>query len=285
MQNTNKIKIVTPVGRLLQGSVFEGQTHNDDGQPYTYKTGAKTGQTYTRFFLALGIEKTNPDWPAFWAQLVDLAHRGWNPPIVGADGSTQREFHWKYIDGDSQVPDMNGRTPASKPGFAGCHVLRFSVNGYGPKACSRNGEMILTDPASIKRGDYIRVIGTAEPNGDLRKPGLYLEQKLVEHIGYGPEIVTGIDPKAELAKHAVGYIPQGMSTTPLAPAAPAAAPAGTPTAPAAPAAPTAPAPPASAPAAPPPAVGQPAFAPPAAPPAAPAAPAAPAVPGFLTGGQ
>jgi len=218
LANTNKIKIVTPVGRLLQGSVFTGQTTDQKGVAYAYKRGAKTGQPYSKYIAVIGIEKSNPEWPEFWAKIHAVAVAGF-PQLFDPAGNPLREFHWKYVDGDSTVPDQGGHPPCQKPGFPGHHVLRFTVNGFAPRACSRGGMEILTDPASIKRGDYIRIVGTVEPNGDVSKPGLYVEQKLIEFIGYGQEISTGgMDAKAELAQAAVGYIPAGMSSTPMAPA-------------------------------------------------------------------
>lgn len=250
-QNTNSIKIVTPVGRLLQGDVFTGRDTDMNGQPYTYKRGAKAGQPYSKYIAVIGIEKTNPEWAEFWAKIAQCAQTGM-PNMFGADGNPLREFHWKYVDGDSDVPDQGGRAPRDKQGFAGCHILRFTANGYAPKACDENAEL-LTDPNSINRGDYIRIVGTVTPNGDMTKPGIYVEQQLIQRIGYGPRIQTGIDPAKELAANAVGYVPQGVSAAPLAPAAvpaapahvaPAAVPAAQPVAPAF-------APPGMAPAAPP----------------------------------
>jgi hypothetical protein len=296
--NDKPTQIYTPIGRLVQGDAFEGQTHDRDNQPYVWKSGRNQGQPYTKYFVAIAIEKTNPDWDQFWAKMYQVARDGFSEKF-GADGNLldPNNFSWKYVDGDDTRLDQEGRRPCDKPGFTGCHVIRCSSNDRPPAVVADQGMTILTDPARVKRGHYIQLVIDVRANGDTRKPGLYVQHRVVEWKGYGPEISVGLDPRKVLAGADSAYVPQGMSAAPLggatppatsAPAAPGGMPAAQPSAPAAQLAtpaqpPFAPPAGATAPAAPA-APAQPQFAPPAGAtaPAAPAAPGGPAT-GFMGG--
>ena len=54
----DRVNIVTPVGRLVMGSLYKPSTKDADGNPLVYKTGLKAGQARSNYFLALAIPKT-----------------------------------------------------------------------------------------------------------------------------------------------------------------------------------------------------------------------------------
>lgn len=264
------VDILTPVGRLVQGSCFEGDNTNMDGAPLLVKSGPNVGQPRTEYFIAIAIPKTDPALPAMMAKIQAEARRGF-PQFFDAGGNCiLPTFAWKIIDGDSQVPNTRGVKPCTREGFPGHMVFNMS-GGFAPKCYTTDTPpRAIVDPKGIKRGDYIRVYGSVAANMNATKPGLYLNHNMIQLIGHGQEIVTG--PQAADVFAGAVALPPGASATPVAPAA-ALAPVGMPGAAPAPAW-TPPAAAAPAPAhdflkAAPPVAAAPAYAPPPPPPPAP----------------
>jgi hypothetical protein len=223
------INVVTPVGRLVMGSVAKGSSEGYGGVPLTYKSGPNAGQPRTEWFVGLAIAKDDPGLPDLFAKMNEAAAQF-------TKGEKDRsDFAWKYFDGDGV--DKNGQPYSNREGFAGHFVFRWTT-GYQPQVCGASAEAI--DAEQIKLGHYIRVAGTVDYNRDSNKPGIYLNMSQVQHCGYGPEIVTGPRPADVFATPV--QLPAGASATPLAPAA------GIPGVEAAPAAAPVPAAPAPAPA-------------------------------------
>ena len=121
------------------------------------------------------------------------------------------------IDGDSQVPNTKGSKPCDRQGYPGHWVLGFS-GGFAPKCYTTGAEALITDPNMIKKGYYVRVYGTVKGNGSAQQPGVFLNHRMVELIGYGEEIITGPDGKQIFGAAPVA-MPAGASATPLAPSA------------------------------------------------------------------
>jgi hypothetical protein len=254
-------QILTPVGRLVQGDCFEGQTKDAEGNPLVIKNGPNAGQPRVDYFMAIAIPKTDATYNKLWATIHGEARAAF-PSLFDASGNCiNPKFAFKVTDGDSQVPNTKGVKPCDREGFPGHWVLNFS-GGYAPKCyIQENGAYkLVTDPSMIKRGYYIRIAGTVKGNGSQQQPGVFLNHSMVELVGYGEEIVTGPNADAVFGGAPAAALPAGASATPLAPAAAPAMPGAAPT-------PAAPAPAAPAPAPAAPAPGQ-----------APAAPAAPVQP-------
>lgn len=276
---------LSPVGRLVQGDCFEPQTKDQQGAPRVIKTGPNAGQPNPQFYIGVAFRKDDPQWPAFWAILDRVARAAWPQFFPNPQGPcTNPKFAFKVLDGDGY--DTQGRSNATKEGFAGHWVVRFTT-AFPPK-CYPVGRYAahdqITDKTLLRRGYYVRVAGTVKSNENPTNPGLFLNFDLVELAGYGPEIVSGPDASQVFGGAPAVALPPGASATPLAaPPAPAAAGPG-------PAAPPPAAPGYVPPAAPPPSppIGYPApsagpapapsapYTPPAGPPAAP--PAAPPAP-------
>jgi len=242
--------VLSPVGRFVQGDCFKGQTTNQKGEPLIVKSGPNKGMPRTEYYVGVAFSKTDPAWPAFRAQLDEIAKTGFPNlfPAVGgqfpgAGGgallSTHPQFAWKIIDGDGY--DQTGRSNAEKEGFRGHWVVRFN-SGYPPKVypVGRHSPLDqLTDPSLVRRGYYIRVFSNVSLNTDVQKPGLFLNVGLVELVATGPEIRGGVDAADAFSTPVV--LPPGAEALPgSAPVAPVAAPAYVP--PVAPVAPVAPAP-------------------------------------------
>ena len=235
-------QILTPVGRLVQGDCFEGQTKDAEGNPLVIKNGPNAGQPRVDYFMAIAIPKTDPEYNDLWAIIHNEARTSF-PSLFDASGNCiSPKFAFKVVDGDSQVPNTKGVKPCEREGFPGHWVLNFS-GGYAPKCyIQENGAYKqVTDPSMIKKGYYIRIAGTVKGNGSQQQPGIFLNHSMVELVGYGEEIVTGPNADAVFGGAPAAQLPAGASATPLAPASAPATPTAIPQpgqAPAAPAAPT-----------------------------------------------
>jgi len=251
---SERVDLLTPVCRLVQGDPFKPQTKDATGRPLV----TLDGQPKVKYYIGVAIRKDDPDWPALWQQIQAVAVAAW--PNREYEGPN---FAWKYTDGDTK-PDRDG--------FAGCHILNLS-SSYAPTVFTKGGveEVPAMQSQLLRRGYYIRVAFSVAGNKSTQTPGIYLNPNAVEIYGEGPEINVGPDG-ATLFGTPAATTPPGMGAAPAAPA---------PAAPAAPAAPPAPGAPPAAPApAGPPAGLQPApgFVPATPGPQAPGAPAAPPAP-------
>lgn len=203
-------EFLSPVGRLVQGSCWELQTTDSQGKPLTVKTGKNAGQPATRSFIAIAIDKQNPEFLPFW-QLMEAEAKEQFAELFNQQGQmTHPRFSWKYMDGDGT--DQNGKSNADKEGFAGHHIIKFS-GSFLPRcyeAGKYDNSQVLTDPNRIKRGYFVRVGGIMKGNKPSDVPGLYLNHGLVELMFHGPEIVGGPDAAAIFGGRAAGgFVPQG----------------------------------------------------------------------------
>lgn len=205
MANNQQVEFLTPVGRLVQGSPWILNETDREGKPLVTQDGKPKKQC----FFAIAIEKTNPEWPAFWARLAQVAQGGY-PQFFNPQGQCIKpDFAWKVADGDGI--DADGKPNNAKPGWAGHWVVRFS-SSFLPR-CFEKGKYAahqqLSDERSIKPGFFVRVGGLMQANIGSKKPGLYLNADLVELNFVGEEIVFGRDAGAALGAQQSTYVPQG----------------------------------------------------------------------------
>lgn len=262
----------TPVGRLVAGDCFEAQTKDAEGNLRVVKSGPNAGQPAPQFYIGVafpkmlpnpqtGVMEQNHEFNAFYAMLDRVARAEW-PNLFPTPGApcVNPNFAFKVRDGDGM--DRNGKSNATKEGWAGCWVVSFA-SSYAPKVVQPVGGawQAITDKNALKRGYYVRVAGSVTGNGSTQQPGLYVNLDMVELAGYGPEIISGPDAAQAFGSAPAAPIPGMMATPPAGAALPQAG-----AAPGLPATP--PATPGAPPAAMPPVT-------PAAPPAAAAPPVAP----------
>lgn len=208
---SNREDLLTPVGRLVQGSLYNGQTTNAENKPLEYKTGPNAGQPRVDFYFAIAIAKgTERHWSeTTWGQKIwKIGHAGF------PNGQTNSPtFAWKVIDGDSAIPNKVGKKPCDREGYPGHWVLNFS-SGFAPAIYNADGTQQMLEPNAVNLGDYIQVFGSVADNGSQQQPGVYLNHSMVAFAGFGTRIVVGADPKS------VGFgqspLPAGVSLTPLA---------------------------------------------------------------------
>lgn len=210
MTNTSN-QIVTPPGRLVQGNLYELKNTDAQGRPLTIKNGPNAGQVREDCFFAVAVPKTaGIDWKQeAWAQpMVQAAQEGfpqgqWQAPT----------FAFKVVDGDSQMVDQGGKKPCDKEGFAGNWILRLN-SGYLPKILNADGTQELAEKDMVKTGDYVQVLADVKSNGNVQKPGVYLNHKAVAFIGYGERIVYEADYSG--VGFGTGVVPAGASQVPPA---------------------------------------------------------------------
>ena len=202
-----RIDILTPVGRLVQGSPYEPQTTDAEGRPLVIKNGPNAGQPRKDFFMAIAIPKTDPGYLDIWTKIHATAQRDFPTLFDTAGNCVNPKFAFKVIDGDSNIPNQKGILPSSREGFPGHWVLYFS-SGFAPKCYSKGGAEQLMDPNSIKRGYYIRIYGSVVGNGSQQQPGVYLNHSMLELVGYGEESATG--PQADSQKMMMVMMPVMM---------------------------------------------------------------------------
>lgn len=214
------VQILFPPGRFVAGSMYEPNTKDMQGAPMVIKSGPDAGKPRQDWFFAVAIAKEPGH--THWAQ-TEWGKQIW---AVGHAGFPQGQgnnptFAWKVTDGDSTVIDAKGRKPCDKEGYKGHWVIRFG-SGFAPKLYNRDGTQQLTQPNAINPGDYLQVLANVDGNGQMTKPGVYLNHALVALAGYGERIVTG--PNAAAVGFGQSALPQGASAVPLAgmpvPAAP-----------------------------------------------------------------
>ena len=204
-------EILTPVGRLVQGSLSKGSTKGFKNEDLVWKSGVNAGMPRTVWYAGLAIDKNDPGLPAFFATMQAVATAGYPGGQAG-----QSTFAWKMIDGDGV--DKDGKPYAEREGHAGCYIFRFTTS-YPIKCSKDNGAGLLVEipPEEIKKGYYIRIAGSITAGDDL-KPSIFLNMNMVQLVGYGTEIQSGPDANQVFGGTNAAPLPAGASATPLAPA-------------------------------------------------------------------
>lgn len=198
-------KLLTPIGRLVMGSLYKPNTKNMAGQPLV----DKTGKPRVEYWIHLAIEKgTEQHWNQTpWGQVIQRVAMASFP-----DGRfNNKNFSWKVVDGDSTEANQNGRRPCDTEGYARHWILKFR-NGFAPVLCNLDGSLFMQPEDAIKCGHYIQVYGSVSDNHGSATPGLFLNFSNVAFAGFGPEIVSSIDPKE------IGFggpLPAGVSSVPV----------------------------------------------------------------------
>lgn len=215
---SNKEPILTPVGRLVQGSLYEPQTTDAEGKPLAVKTGPNAGQPRVEYYFAIAIAKgTEKHWSETdWGKIIQK---------VGQQGfpggqSAHKAFAWKVKDGDNTDINKAGKRDCDREGYPGHWVLNFS-SGFAPQIVNEDGSKAITEPGLVYLGCFIQVFGNVSDNGSTQQPGVFLNHSTVAFAGFGNRITIGIDPKS--IGFGKGPKPSGvLATPPGAMAAPAA---------------------------------------------------------------
>jgi hypothetical protein len=208
------IELITPVGRLIGGSLYEPQTTDQEGRLLV----DKAGNSMVKFWFILAIPKgTETLWSQteWGAQIYRIGQLGWPQAYQSPS------FAWKISDGDSTIPNRKGNAPCNKIGYPGNWIIRFS-GGYAPVILKivNNTPTVWIDKNMILPGDYIQVRCDVKANdGSKGSPGLYLNPSHVAHAYYGTRIeirnvASSMDIKTINWGNG-GPVPIGASLTPV----------------------------------------------------------------------
>ena len=203
-------EITFPPGRLVGGSLYESRPVKDNaGQPKKNADG--TNQIQFSFGVAYPKNGTTHWAQTAWgAEVWKEGHESW--PNGQANGA---QFAWKIHDGDSQVPNKNGRKPAENEGWPGHWVVWYS-GSFAPKTCNANGTVTYTDSEQrIKPGHFVQVHASVRGNNPSQTPGVYMNFMMTAHAGFGPEIQLANAVDATKVGFGQAPLPAGASAVPL----------------------------------------------------------------------
>lgn len=244
--------ITTPVGRVVQGSLYRANDKDADGNPLKVKKGANAGQDRVEFYFAIAIPKLPGH--THWSQ-TEWGAEIWRVGHTAFPGIAQRpDFSWKVEDGDSTLPNKKNKRPCDSEGFPGNWILKFK-SGMAPIIYQADpthpqGWAQVMQEGFLKLGYYVQVQGNVDSNKSDQQPGVFLNHQTVAFRAYGQEIQVG--PSVAEAGFGAAPLPAGASAVPLASANPM--PAAVPTVPSATVAVPAPSASATTPPSPPPPV-------------------------------
>jgi len=213
----SKINITSPVGRIVDGNLYDPQTMDAEGKPLVFKTGPNAGQPRVNYYFAIAVKKNAGE--THWAQTA-WGQQIWNLGNQAFPNIAQSPaFAWKIEDGDSQIPNKKGRKNSDREGYAGHWILKLS-GGYAPKVYQQEGSgyVQVVQKDFCKPGYFVEVAFSVEGNGSTSQPGVYLNHSMVCFRAYGQEISFGPDVAA--AGFGAAPLPAGASAIPLAGAAP-----------------------------------------------------------------
>lgn len=205
MTNEN---LLTPVGRLVGGSLYTPKTTDMNGNDLVYKSGPDKGKPRVNFWIPLAIEKgKEKHWnETSWGLLIyNFGQRAF-PDLYSAP-----IFAWKISDGDDATPNSLGKIKSKQEGYPGHWILNFS-GAFCPQIGNRDFSKLLTEKDFINPGDFIQVRGTLVSNNTPTKPGIHLNPTHVAFAAYGERIVFG--PTAEELGFGKAPLPAGAKSVP-----------------------------------------------------------------------
>ena len=204
------MEITTPVGRIVWGqNPLKPKPVIDDATKLPKLD--KTGKPRMQISFGLAIPKAEFQ-ATVWPALYNVAAQAFN-------GSVPPSFAYKYVDGDGVDP--NGQPYANRPGYAGCYILTVSTEVDNVPMFQFDGthqcyNQIPSD--ALKCGDYVSCGVDIVYNGQKspNKPGVYVNPKAVDFVGYGEHIASqgGADPNAMFGRRQ-HQLPHGASATPV----------------------------------------------------------------------
>ena len=202
-----RINFLSPVGRVISGSVEIANTTNYSGKPLT----TQQGQPRVEFFFGIAVRKDDPEVEAFRATLGQAAAMGW----PGGQHQSPK-FSWKMDNGDGL--DGEGKPFSARAGYAGCWIFKFT-GGFAPRCfkADERGTMQSIPASEVYKGSFVRVSGNAVGNSNAEKPGIYINHDMVQFVAHGEAIFSGPNPD-NVFNAPVGQLPQGASATPMSPA-------------------------------------------------------------------
>lgn len=263
MSNTPQsttVRVHYPPSRYVSGDIYEvNQKTDQQKQPRFYAPGHKrAGEPMMECFFGIAVPKApnqtaaalaamglpgfkqgwaikpqgwDQQYPGvpYWGEVIWLeAHKSF-PKLVNPQSQRIElaTFAWKIDDGDDTTPKGDSQIPnCQREGHPG-HWIVYLKSGGLPKVYDDSARPLL-DKGTVKRGWWVEVSGTVSGNGQVQKPGVYLNHDMVCYRAPDKEITFGPNPtqvfRGQFALPAgVSAQPVGVSNFPAAglPGAPA----------------------------------------------------------------
>jgi hypothetical protein len=204
--------LTLPVGRNVYGHPSQKIHKKDNKKQPMFKTDGSPVMVHS-FGVAYPKDVFNAQiWPVMY-QAASAAYGGQQPPP---------HFAYKFKDGDGV--DRQGKSYASREGYAGHVVVHFETQ-FDLLAYRQNaaGGWDQINESAYKTGDYIAVSASIEgnkPTDPTHTPGLFINPQGVLLIGHGTAIVNA--PSADQMFAGQQYaLPPGATAPGAAPAMPA----------------------------------------------------------------
>ena len=210
-QKKEIVHLLSPVGRLVQGSVYVPQTKDMDGNLLVDDDGNPQPKYYFALAIKKGVEK-------HWNQ-TEWGKRIWQIGEENASISAVKrpDFAWKIHDGDNNTPNRNERRLCDYEGFPGNWIVRFNTI-IAPELVNEHAELLRQDNF-IQMGYFIQVYFSISYNNPLRKPniknGVYLNPEIVSFQAYGEPIQQFFRPDPKTVGFGGQPLPEGASATPI----------------------------------------------------------------------
>jgi len=207
-------RLISPVGRIIWGSVSELNTRDITGKP-------EPDAEKHAYTFGLAIRKDDPGVGTLLQTFYQQAVAGYPNNQMMANRIAQEwqsgfsgvAFRFKVKDGDKPLqrtgkPDDNAR---------GCWVI--SCKTKIPIKCA-NAQNVEIDPKTVERGYFVEVALSIAVNEKTdNTAGLYVNPMVVRLLAFGEKIMGGISIEDAFAGHAAPtQLPPGASATPVAPA-------------------------------------------------------------------
>lgn len=200
-------------GRLTNSYLYDPRTKDNAGNLLVNQ---KTKEPSPRYEAIVAIPKKPGEqawWQTAWGQQVYQIGAAAFPNSVNSP-----LFSWKVWDGDSQQPNSSGKRPCDNENWRSCWIVKFS-SGIAPRLYRmQNGQAVAApEPNAIKPGYWVQISGSVDGNGQVQKPGVYINCGMVALLAFDTEILQGPDPNE------VGF-GKGWTPPPTASTAPVGAP-------------------------------------------------------------
>lgn len=221
------LELVIQNARIVQGHPMETHQREKDGVKQFLDDGVTPSmENYFAIAVPKGAEAAQgPEgWKATaWGQqIVARAMQDWPNGEYGYGG-----FAWKVEDGDSQVPNKNGKKNVDREGFPGNWIIKGTTglgvkcwDGLNPVGAMRE----ILDKNAIKTGDYVSVAYHIRGNSPSPSKGMYVNPTNVMLVRAGAQIMgagSGSDAASLFGRETAslaGNAAPGMQAPAMAPA-------------------------------------------------------------------
>jgi len=185
------LELVVEGARIVSGHPMDQQQRKKDNQLVFKDDGSPSMETFFAVAVPKGQEAGYgaDGWKhSAWGQhIMARAHQDW------PNGEWQiPAFAWKIEDGDSMIPNQNGKKNCDREGYPGHWVIK-GTTGMGVKCydgTSQGAMPEILDRAGIKCGDYVSVGYQVRGNAPAPSKGMYMNPSAVMLVRHGTAIVS-----------------------------------------------------------------------------------------------